>query len=99
MDLYSTLGSVCILQQFKIINDQVIKVEMILKGMSENTSISNQPPDTITTHLTDVHIILLLCPLQIQQLQDGGGGSQLVNILCCPLLLEIVLLIMTGGGH
>ena len=29
----------------------------------------------------------------------GGGGSQLVNILCWPLLLEIVLLIMTGGGH
>ena len=30
---------------------------------------------------------------------EDGGGSELVNILCWPLLLEIVLLIMTGGGH
>ena len=63
---------------------------MILNGIMENTSIPKSLTNSHDLKFTVDSVIVTVV---------GGSRSQLVNILCWPLLLEIVLLIMTGGGH
>ena len=66
---------------------------MILKGILDNTKSPKSLPNFHDFKLTIASVIAKNLAVV------GGGRSQLVNILCWPLLLEIVLLIMTGGGH